>query len=107
MSGPWFLEVQVLSTNVIDFTVRAATAQDGVLVSAEPLVLTYSPGPPATITFPAIPGELYSVQSAPDLTGPWTEVSVEFSLSDTITAVIPPPPATETKTFYRVMQIPQ
>lgn len=107
MSGPWFLEVQVLSTNVIDFTVRAATAQNGLLVSAEPMVLSYSPGPPATITFPAIPGEFYSVQSAPDLNGPWTEISVEFSLSDVITTVLPPPPATDNRTFYRVVQTPQ
>ena len=110
LAGPWYLEVQVLSTNVIDFTVRAATQQDGLLTSGEPLTVQMEVGPPLTLTFDTIPGELYSIQATTDLsTDPvvWVRVGFEMATSDRLTFPLPAPGPTDTTLFYRVVQEPQ
>jgi hypothetical protein len=110
LAGPWFLEVRVLSTNVIDFTVRAATQQDGLLTSGEPLTVQMEAGPPLVLAFDSIPGELYSIQSTTDLsTDPvvWVFVGFETATSDRLVFPLPAPGPTDSTLFYRVVQEPQ
>jgi hypothetical protein len=59
------------TTNAVNFTVRAATRQNGVLVSGIPTTIGYNlptaAGQTPFITWNAVPGELYQVQSTSDL----------------------------------------
>jgi len=110
LSGPWFLEVQVTSTNVIDFSVRAATQQEGLLISGEPLTVGLQSGPPLALVFNTVPGEFYSVESTSDLsTDPivWTILTLEYATGGSLVVPLPVPEPNESALFYRVGQFPQ
>lgn len=110
LAGPWFLEVQVTSTDFIDFTVRAATQQDGLLISGEPLTVAFQVGPPPVLVLDTIPGERYSIQTTTDLsTDPilWVELSLEVATSDSLVFPLPTPDPGPDTQFYRVVQEPQ
>ncbi|HAB15331.1 MAG TPA: S8 family serine peptidase [Verrucomicrobiota bacterium] len=110
LSGTWYLQVAVTSTNAIDFTVRAATQQDGLLLSGEPLAATYIPGDPPTLQFDAVPGEVYATECAFDLsTDPilWITVDVAPAAGETAIVTLPPLGPTDTQRYYRVTQLPQ
>ncbi len=109
LSGPWFLEVRVNSEDVIDFTVRAATQQDGLLISGEPLNVDFQVGPPPFLVLDTIPGERYSIQTTTNLftPPPWTELSLVVATTDSLVFELPIPDPEPDTQFYRVVQVPQ
>ncbi len=73
LGGTWYLQVRIPATTnaTVDYTVRASSRQDGLLISAAPLVVTYNlptaGGQTPFLQWNAIPGELYQIQSTTDL----------------------------------------
>ena len=111
ISGEWYLQAQVTSTNFANFTVRAVLATGGLLESGQPIIagISHSTGG-LSITFETVPGEVYSIRSSPiltaDLTG-WTIVSTQTAQSDLLLVNLPPPGAGEATLYYRIVQEPQ
>ncbi len=116
LGGEWFVQVRFPGafTNAVECTVRAATRQDGLLISGAPLVMTYSDptaaGQTPIIQWNAVPGELYQVQSTPDLSlSPlvWTPViSPAVMPGEQGLALIPFANPTFPTFYYRVIQLP-
>ena len=123
MGGTWFVQVRLpaVTTNAVAFTVRAASRQNGLLVSDIPTVITYNfptaAGQTPFITWNAVPGELYQVQTTPDLSATplvWRpEVQPAVVTGDFGLALIPFAPMNVTTNYlssgtiyYRVIQIP-
>lgn len=123
MGGTWFVQVRLpaATTNAVAFTVRAASRQNGLLVSDIPTVITYNfptaAGQTPFITWNAVPGELYQVQTTPDLSATplvWRpEVPPAVVTGESGLALIPFAPMNVTTNYlssgtiyYRVIQIP-
>lgn len=117
MGGTWFVQVRlpVATTNAVAFTVRAATRQNGVLASGIPTVIGYNlpsaAGQTPYITWNAIPGELYQVQSTSDLSATplvWRpEVPPAVVTGDSGLALVPfVDVSLFPNYYYRVIQIP-
>jgi len=118
LAGIWFLEVAVESLNPMDFTTQAAIQQDGLLLSGAPFQGTYVPGDPPQLVFDTVPGELYRISHADDLTTPlalWVPVDVPLGSGttlvtapgDVMTIELPAPPADDEQRYYRIEQVPQ
>ena len=118
LTGLWYLEVLNLETRVIDFTVRAATQQDGLLISDAPFQGAYVPGVPPQLVFNTVPGEIYRITYSEDLLLPlaqWIPVDVPLGSGvtlvtapgDTLTVELPLDPAGTTQRYYRIEQVPQ
>lgn len=117
MGGTWFVQVRlpVATTNAVAFTVRAATRQNGVLASGIPTVIGYNlpsaAGQTPYITWNAIPGELYQVQSTSDLSATplvWRpEVPPAVVTGDSGLALVPfVDVSLFPNYYYRVIQLP-
>jgi subtilisin-like proprotein convertase family protein len=116
LGGEWYVQVRFpgVLTNSVECTVRAATRQDGLLVSGAPLVMTYSDptaaGQTPIIQWNAVPGELYQVQSTPDLSSNplvWAPViSPAVMPGEQGLALIPFANPTFPTFYYRVIQLP-
>jgi hypothetical protein len=116
LGGEWYVQVRFPGalTNAVECTVRAATRQNGLLVSAAPLVMTYSDptaaGQTPIIQWNSVPGELYQVQSTPNLSlNPlvWTPViSPAVMPGEQGLALIPFANPTFPTFYYRVIQLP-
>lgn len=117
MGGTWFVQVRlpVATTNAVAFTVRAATRQNGLLVSGIPTAISYNfpsaAGQTPFITWNAIPGELYQVQTTADLSATplvWRpEVPPAVITGDAGLALVPFVDVVLFPTcYYRVIQIP-
>ncbi|MBN8248984.1 MAG: hypothetical protein J0L84_16265, partial [Verrucomicrobia bacterium] len=118
LSGIWFLEVAVESLAPMDFTTRAAIQEDGLLLSGAPFQGTYVPGDPPQLVFNTVPGELYRISYADDLTTPlplWVPVDIPpgsgttlvTAPGDVMTVELPVAPAENEQRYYRIEQVPQ
>ncbi|MFM7817226.1 MAG: hypothetical protein ACKPGI_09690, partial [Verrucomicrobiota bacterium] len=110
ISGAWYLQVQVNSTNLAGFTVRASLERDGMLVSGEPIEANIQPGTGTglVMSVTTVPGERYAVRASPTLTADpatWTIVTTSVATSDLLNFILEPPTGGE-PLFYRVVQIP-
>jgi subtilisin-like proprotein convertase family protein len=117
MGGTWFVQVRLpaATTNAAAYTVRAATRQNGRLISGIPTAITYNfptaAGQTPYITWNAVPGELYQVQTTADLSATplvWQpEVSPAVVTGDAGLALVPFVDVSLFPTYYyRVIQIP-
>lgn len=113
LGGQWYVDVRFPTTNQVNYTVRAATRQNGILEGGIPIVTTYNPptaaGQTPFMKWNAIPGETYRVEYATDLDDP----IIFFQLTQPVTiagevgiAVIPFLDPTVQTFYYRVVQIP-
>ena len=112
ISGEWFLQVQVQSTNLTAFTIRAALQKDGILESGSPILASLQTGNASglSMTVNTIPGEIYSVRRTYNLLANpvvWEIVATEFATSDTLVLTLPAPAANQPLVYYRVVQEPQ
>ncbi|MCW5556843.1 MAG: S8 family serine peptidase [Verrucomicrobiae bacterium] len=117
-AGIWFLEVAVESLEPVDFTVRAAIQQDGLLQSGAPFLGTVVLEEPPQLIFDTVPGELYRIFYSDDLATPlrlWIPVDVPLGSGtrlltapgDVLTVELPAAPADNVRRFYYIEQVPQ
>ena len=117
MGGTWFVQVRLpaATTNAVAYTVRAATRQNGLLISGIPTAISYNfptaAGQMPYITWNAIPGELYQVQTTADLSATplvWRpEVPPAVVTGDAGLALVPFVDVSLFPTYYyRVIQLP-
>jgi hypothetical protein len=108
ITGEWYLQAQVNSTNVANFTVRAVLASDGLLESGQPIVAGIVPSTGGlSITFNTVPGEVYSIRSSPVLTADptaWVVVTTETAQGDSLLVNLPPPGGGDTSLYYWIVQ---
>lgn len=108
VGGTYYLEVRGPAVGNVAFTVRAATRQDGLLVSGQPIVAVVS-GEPLSLSFDTIPGETYRLESTTNLfampvTWQWVPpliVTTGFST----TVPLPPLPDGVPFSAYRLTQV--
>ncbi len=110
ISGAWYLQVQVNSTNLAGFTVRASLERDGMLVSGEPIEASIQTGTGTglVMSVTTVPGERYEVRASASLAADpatWTIVMTSVATSDLLNFILEPPTSGE-PLFYRVVQIP-
>jgi hypothetical protein len=106
--GDWFLRVIPVLDEDFSFTIRAALATNGVLVSGSPIEFTVGPAPPPAtgfeLTWNTIPGERYLISRSVDLLT-WVPLGTITVASATGVFQDPaPPPAA--MLFYRVEPVP-
>ena len=110
LSGTWFMEVKVNSTNLVSFTAQGSLQHDGLLVSGSPITANLFLDQQMTITFGTVPGELYSVESTADLAAVpvvWTTLNLIKATGDQLSIPLSSPGPEDKRYFYRVVQVPQ
>jgi hypothetical protein len=115
--GTYFLEVRSGSTTNVQYRIRAATRQNGLLLSGQSTLGQLgdfdSSGMPTSISIGTIPGELYELQYSTALTSDtgsmiWVAVPPPIQAGGTLLKFTLPTPAAGTGTlFYRTIQLPQ
>jgi subtilisin-like proprotein convertase family protein len=106
--GDWYLEIVGDPTQDLTFTIRAATASNGLLTSGRPLGLSIRAAiPPATgwqFNWNSVDGERYVIESSSDLST-WNLVTT-ITASGSVSSFTDPSPVVQPALFYRVRQIP-
>jgi subtilisin-like proprotein convertase family protein len=114
LGGQWYVDVRFPATNQVNFTVRAATRQDGLLQSGTPLVGIYSlpteVGQTPILRWNAIPGETYQVQyteSLDDSPLVWLPATPPVTAAGEVGTVSVPAvdPNVFPTIFYRIIQL--
>lgn len=114
LAGEWYLEVVLLTTNEVAYTVRVASRQNDILLSGAPIVTGIMPGAlpgdGPVISWNAVPGELYELQSSENLSDSpvvWLPVPPPtVALSDVMMRSLPPIATNAVPVkFYRIIQL--
>ncbi len=115
LGGQWYLDVRFPTTNQVNYTIRAATRQNGILESGIPIVTTYNlptaAGQTPFMIWNAVPGETYQVQYTESLDNTpvvWLPATPPASVASEIGVALIPFVDSDTfpTYYYRVIQIP-
>ena len=108
LSGVWYLAVGSQSTNVANFTVRAAIPRDGVPGSVAPYSarVLVAPGQPPVVEIDSVPGTAYRLQATRviDFAITWADVGDPVVASG-YTLKLPMPLGDDDATFFRVVPV--
>lgn len=108
IEGQWFLSAINQEGADVDFTIRATTPRNGILISGRPLDFIQPPVFTPTgveLTWNSVEGEKYEISSSTDLIK-WTVETTATAGAGSTTTVTIPDGAGDQMMFFRIRQVP-